>query len=310
MIIGFCTMNKSHLLKNTAQVRLVLGFFFSVILLPLYPRLSWAADTQPIVDKSTYSLFNPTPNEQMRGFATDRPTKSDTPYTVDAGHIQYEADFMNWTYDRYNSASLTSSALLVADPVLKLGLTNRTDLELALSPLNFDYTKNRASGARNVAFGFGDVNARLKVNLVGNDGGDYILAVVPYIKAPTAMNQVGNNHWEGGGYMPFVVLLPEDWTLNLTTELDILDNSAQNGYHKNFQNLINLSHPLFTDALTGYVEFWSDVNNDQSAATQYTADFALSWTIRDNFQLDAGVNLGLNKAANDAQLYLGISQRF
>jgi hypothetical protein len=58
------------------------------------------------------------------------------------------------------------------------------------------------------------------------------------------------------------------------------------------------------------VEFWSDVNNNAGAQTQYTADFALSWVVEDNLQLDCGVNVGLNKAANDVQPYLGISQRF
>ena len=48
-----------------------------------------AAEAQ---DKSQYTLFNPTPTDQMRDFNTDRPTKSNVPYTVDAGHFQYEGD--------------------------------------------------------------------------------------------------------------------------------------------------------------------------------------------------------------------------
>ena len=36
-------------------------------------------------DKSEYTLFNPTPKDKMRDFSTDRPTKSNVPYTVDAG---------------------------------------------------------------------------------------------------------------------------------------------------------------------------------------------------------------------------------
>ena len=35
-------------------------------------------------DKDQYTLFNPTPKDQMRDFNTDRPTKSNVPYTVDA----------------------------------------------------------------------------------------------------------------------------------------------------------------------------------------------------------------------------------
>ena len=36
-------------------------------------------------DKSSYSLFNPTPDSALRDMATDRPDKTESPYTVDAG---------------------------------------------------------------------------------------------------------------------------------------------------------------------------------------------------------------------------------
>jgi hypothetical protein len=54
----------------------------------------------PEVSQYQYTLFNPLPDDQMRSLGTDRPTKSDWPYTVPAGHFQYEADLVNWTYDR------------------------------------------------------------------------------------------------------------------------------------------------------------------------------------------------------------------
>jgi hypothetical protein len=59
---------------------------FSFFVMPAF------ADDAPPADKSSYTLFDPVPDDLMRSFATDRPTKSDSPYTVDAGHFQYEAD--------------------------------------------------------------------------------------------------------------------------------------------------------------------------------------------------------------------------
>ena len=276
----------------------------SAALLCAYPAL---ADDMPAPDKSGYTLFKSTPTDQMRSFSTDRPTKSDTPYTVDAGHYQYESDALNWAYNHHQT---TTSNLLIADPTLKVGLTNRTDLELALTPINVNYSHVRGTNSKDTAAGFGDVYTRLKYNIFGNDSGDYALAVVPYVKAPTAAHNVGNNHWEGGGYVPFIAAMPYDWMLNITNELDIYENAALNGHHVNYSGLINFSHSVFDDSLTGYVEFWSDVNNDANTVTQYTADFALSWIVKDNLQLDAGINVGLNKAANDLQPYVGISQRF
>jgi hypothetical protein len=46
-------------------------------------------------DKSQYWLFNPVPADQMRDFSTDRPPKANLPFTVDAGHFQYETDIVN-----------------------------------------------------------------------------------------------------------------------------------------------------------------------------------------------------------------------
>jgi hypothetical protein len=49
-------------------------------------------------NKNQYWLLNPVPAEQMRSFNTDRPTKANVPYTVDAGHFQYETDLVNFTH--------------------------------------------------------------------------------------------------------------------------------------------------------------------------------------------------------------------
>src|SRR5438046_9245564 len=38
---------------------------------------------QPLPDKSSYTLFNPTPRAFMRELSADRPDKTDTTYTVD-----------------------------------------------------------------------------------------------------------------------------------------------------------------------------------------------------------------------------------
>ncbi len=265
----------------------------------------------PAPDKSGYTLFDPVPDNEMRSFNTDRPTKSNSPYTVDAGHFQYEADIVNWTYDHYNYGRTTTSDMIVADPTLKLGLTNQTDLEIALAPVNYVRTTDRATASRFQGNGFGDVYTRVKFNLLGDDGGDYALAIVPYVKAPTAARSIGNGHWEGGGYAPFSFALPDDWTGLVMTELDFQENANLTGVHQNYQNLINFSHAIGTDTnLTGYVEFYSDVNTDTGVQPYYTADFAVAWLVRGDLQLDMGTNIGLNKQAPDLQAYIGISQRF
>jgi hypothetical protein len=51
------------------------------------------------VGKGQYNIFNPTPVDSMRELSPDRPDKTESPYTVDAGHLQLEMDFANCTWD-------------------------------------------------------------------------------------------------------------------------------------------------------------------------------------------------------------------
>ena len=89
-------------------------------------------------DKSGYSLANPVPPALLRELSTDRPDQTESPYTVDAGHFQVEMDFFNYTADRDTAggADLRARAWSVAPLNLKLGLTNRLDVQLMVSATN------------------------------------------------------------------------------------------------------------------------------------------------------------------------------
>jgi hypothetical protein len=256
-------------------------------------NMAYADDVQ-VQDKSNYNLFNPTPDDQMRTFSPDRPGQGLSPYTVDAGHFQYESDIVNWMHTGHDNS------FVIADPTFKYGVTNRVDLEVSAAPFNYS----------NTASGFGDIYTKAKINLLGNDGGSYALGIVPYVKIPTAVTGVGDGNWTYGASVPLEITLPQDWFLSFTSELDMLKNTDNNSYHPNYQNSAGFGHPIFSDNLTGYLGVWSDVNTDTGAQNQYMGETSLAWTIGNNLQLDAGVNVGLNKASTAVQPYIGISQRF
>src|SRR5688572_30011950 len=73
-------------------------------------------------DKRSYSLFNPTPDHLLRDLSTDRPDKTESPYTVDAGRIQIETDLVAYTHDRQDG--ITTRAFDVLPFNLKIGLTS------------------------------------------------------------------------------------------------------------------------------------------------------------------------------------------
>jgi hypothetical protein len=260
-------------------------------------------------DKSTYTLFDPTPVDQMRSFCTDRPTKSNLPCTVDAGHFQYESDVINWSYA--HTGGVTTNMYLFTNPTLKLGLTNMIDAELNIVPAERIFTKS-ALGRSSVG-GAGDLFLRTKVNLAGPEGGDFQLTALPYVKLPTAKPGIGNKAVEGGLIVPVSFGLPSDFTLLFDPEIDILRNALNTGRHPNFASLANLSHAL-SSSVTGYVELFGSVNDDPSSTVkQASLDLAVSWIVSDkvpSLQLDFGANIGLTSATPRVQAYAGISQRF
>src|SRR5687767_13300570 len=52
------------------------------------------ADLRSPQDKSQYTLFNPVPRDMRRELSPDRPDRTESPFTVDAGHVQVELSFV------------------------------------------------------------------------------------------------------------------------------------------------------------------------------------------------------------------------
>lgn len=285
------------------------GLLGAAVLVLMSARAA-CADDAPAPDKSGYSLFNPTPKSAERGFCTDRPTKSTGTCTVDAGHWQIESDVFNTTFDR--SFGADTNTFLYTNPTLKLGVTNTADVELNIVPFEQIDVKDRATGARSHTRGVGDLFARMKVNLIGDDGGDLAIALAPFVKAPTATGGVGNGAVEAGLIVPIQVNLPAGWSLTMDPEIDALKDAVGDGRHVNLAGLLSFSHAV-SKTVTLSVEAWSDINIDpQATVRQYSFDLGAAWIpqSRPNFQLDGGVNIGLNSVTPGLQAYLGVSQRF
>ncbi|MGA2056514.1 MAG: transporter [Bradyrhizobium sp.] len=271
----------------------------------LVPRSASAED----MDKSGYTLFDPVPDDLMRKFAPDRPTKGFSVRTIDAGHFEIETDLVNYTTS--NSPGGTIHSLQAFDPTVKLGLTNWMDFEVQLNGLQYmeAFDGNSPFSFQNNA-GFGDVFLRAKMNLFGNDSGPVGFALIPYVKLPSSTPLISNGATEGGLIAP-LALRPDDFIVTLMTEVDDLKSATGNNRYANFVNLVSVSHgvPGIED-VNAMVELFSSVGTDPATAPIYTLDFGMNFRLSQHVILDVGLNLGLNSAAPKAQIYTGISARF
>jgi len=260
-------------------------------------------------EKSQYTIWNPTPRELMREMSTDRPDKTESPYTVDAGHFQMETDLVNFTRDRHSESGERVESWSFFNANLKIGLCNSTDLQLVVPTYNSVRTKNRVAGTTEKNSGFGDLVTRLKMNFWGNDGGKTAFGAMPFVKFPTAQDNLGNGAFEGGLILPLAVELPRGWGMGAMTEVDITEDGDGSGYHPEFVNTITFGHDIAGN-LAGYVEFFSLVSTERDSSWVGAVGLGLTYALSENVQLDCGVNIGVTRSADDLNPFLGISWRF
>jgi hypothetical protein len=236
---------------------------------------------------------------------TDRPTKSNFACTVPKGHVQIEADAFNWLS---NSAGGTrTDQMLFTNPTFKYGLTSSSDIQLNWVP--FTRVRSRDSdGNVTTLSGIGDVTLRFKQRLTPAEGA-FQLALLPFVKLPTARVGIGNGQVEGGVAMPINIGVPGGWTITLGPQIDILADFDGDGYHAGFTGLVNIAKQF--GQFTLYNELWTNQNFDPAGTVrQYSYDTSLAWLPRPTLQIDVGANVGLNASTPDLVLYTGVSILF
>lgn len=268
-----------------------------------------AASGGPPVDKSAFNLFNPTPAGYLRAMDTDYPGSTESPYTVDAGHFQVEMRWFGYSSDRESLGGVTQQfeEWAIAPMNLKIGLLNQLDAQLVLEPYNV--VEERTSTNRVTRRGFGDITVRVKYNFWGNDGGRTAFAVTPFVKFPTSQEGIGNRGVESGLVLPLAVELPSDFELGLTTRFDAVRDEDQSGYHAEFVNSVEVGHDLFGN-LYGWIEFFSAVSTEQDSDWEGTFNAGLIYSLTKNVQLNAGVNIGVTRSADDWYVFTGMAWRF
>lgn len=258
-----------------------------------------------LADKSGYSLARPTPDSQLRDMSTDRPDRTESPYTVDAGRFQIETDFVAYTHD--SEGGITTRAYDVMPFNFKIGLTSDTDLQFIYGA--YSHVRTSGGGRTETESGFGDLIVRLKHNIWGNDGGKTAFAIMPFVKVPANNVDGLNDDVEGGIIVPLAIDLGHGMGLGLMTEVDILRAEDGRGYEATFINSAALGFEL-TEKWGMYVEAFVERSVESGADTVVTLDAGFTYAVTENLQFDAGANVGVTDAADDLNVFAGMSQRF
>jgi len=254
--------------------------------------------------QSRPTLFNPTPRADMRALSTDRPDRTESPFTVPAGHFQLEFDVVNLERDADGGAKTEHLAVAAAN--LKVGVLHNVDLQFVVAP----YVRQRAEtgGQRvSVSAGSGDVTMRMKVNLWGNDGGSTAFGLIPWITLSSVDDD--GRRVSGGLILPLSFDAGGGWNVGSMLSVGREPRDAGEGSRTFIETSATVGR-VIAGPLSGYVEFWNVRAREPGARWQATADAGITWAIGGNLQLDAGVNHGLTGATPDLNVFTGFTVRF
>lgn len=234
----------------------------------------------------------------MRSFETDRPDLTESPFTVDAGHFQYETDLFKT--DRSTLQGVKTIQNVYNGFNFKAGITNTLDIQFILE--SFTTRKIIEGNSSASESGIGNITLRAKQNLWGDDNGRTAMAILPFIDIPTKTG----SKVTGGVVFPLAVELSHDWDIGAELEFDLQDNQLNNGYHVNLLASSTVSHPLFSN-LSFFAEGMVS-RESELKSYEYFLDAGIVFEWKDNINLDTGLYYGL-KSSSSKVFFIGLSFR-
>jgi hypothetical protein len=255
------------------------------------------------VNKKQYNLFNPTPRKYMRPMVPDRPGITESPYSVDAGHFQYESDGLRLLTRR--AGSTHGRDWYVNHGLAKIGLTNKTDLQVEFDTYTTTHVYDDADPTVSQrARGMGDVSIRLKHTLVGDDDSRWALGVIGYVELPTGA--MGDGGYEPGLVLPAVFQLNKDWSAGGQLEANLYFDREEGQHYVQLTPTLTTDYE-FTKWLEGFVEVvgYRDLRENRWRGS---VNLGPQFDIGDNLQVDFGAHLPLTHGV-DHEFFVGFSFR-
>lgn len=245
-----------------------------------------------------------TARAQLRELSTDRPDQTESPYSVDAGHVQIESEVVS--YGVTHEAGATLSEMHLMNMNVRVGVTDAMDAQLVVLPFVMLRTED-PTGSHSVE-GFGDTAVRAKINVIGNDSGAFALALLPFVTLPTASESaLRAPRVEYGLAVPLGLALPADFALGVMEELDLV-SGERNDYVFELTQTITIGHALIGE-LGGFTELASTVSFEGGTDASLELHGGLTYGVTDDIQLDAGVFGTLLGRGEDVRGFAGLTVR-
>lgn len=230
-------------------------------------------------------------------FVPGRPGNTESPVTVASGHWQVESELVSYAHDR--SQGVSTNSWQAAATSFRYGLAPSTDTELILRP----YVRSDSPGSDRE--GLGDLTLRARHMLLSGDDGPS-LALIAYLTMPTSHDDLGAHTTEGGLIVTSAMALSTQWSATLTAGAAAV-SADRGGHAADVYGGMNLSYAL-SERCGTYAEIFADKTD--GAPTVVVLQTGLTFMLTPVTQLDAGVEPGLNRAADAWRVFVGWAHRY
>ena len=219
--------------------------------------------------------------KKLRELSPDRPHQTESPYTVDEGHIMFETDIVNSTFNNENFPRSSSNGLFYFN--LKLGIDKNMDFEILSNAYSVTRYEQKILPSTHNAFP--DLTFRYKLNVLGNDSGATSIAIMPFIVTTNLFKEKWKAH-TGGILVNAEHTFNDKYEIGYTGGLTSFTISPFYEQHELFST-ISFSYPIYK-SLTHFVEVSDRYNKYVCVRNNYSFDSGFTFTPTTNNQFDLG----------------------
>jgi hypothetical protein len=265
-------------------------------------------------DKSQYWLLDPTPDRLLREMTSDRPDITESPFTVDAGRVQMETTLFGYARSRPEPDGSFTDTYELGTTNVRIGVTSNSEVGIVWQPYGVVRTHRVAPLSDFTQSGIGGLELRAKVNLWGNDTfekpGATAMALLPFVMLPTDRhNGISPEFVESGLIVPLALKLTNKLELDLSGGIAWVRADASTRYHEEYLASAVLSYE-WSERLGTYYEIAARLHTLDPRGDVVIVATGVTYKLRKDLQLDAGVNVGITPAADRVNPFIGVSKRF
>ncbi len=235
---------------------------------------------------------------------TDRPDFTEASSTVGKGVTQLE---FGYTYIENNDSGERVRSHSYGEALLRYGiLVDWLELRIGFAPFEEEIT---SGGIGNSTRGTQDLYTGFKIALTPQEGKLPEMALIPQMNIPTGSNAFSSNNVEPGLNWIY------SWEINdfISTAGSTQGNRRIDDTGKSYLEMAQswtVAYSL-TDEIGAYTEWFALIPSGADIArTEHYFNGGFTYLINNNMQFDIRAGVGLNAAADDYFLGMGLSIRF